>query len=116
MPSARIYHFPHAGHWRPFPPRPPGDVSRPQPTGGFGLLLRATLVTAFLYLSGAVSVARHDILYAGLLAAVWGLYFASGPLLRTRLLGPALARAGQVFGIAAAVTFFGFIYWLVLSR
>ena len=82
--------------------------------GGFCLLLFVTIAAAFLYLSGAVDVARHDALYASLLAAVWGVYFLQDRLLRTRL-GPLLMRVGQLLVLAGVAGFFGGIYWLILA-
>jgi hypothetical protein len=61
-------------------PRPAG--------GGFTLLFFLTVPAAFLYLSGAAGVARHDTLYAALLAAVWSFYFIHDKLLRIRVFGP----------------------------
>jgi hypothetical protein len=87
----------------------------PSRSGGLGSLLCLTLVAAFLYLSGAVSMVRHDGLYAALLAAVWGFYFMHEPLLRMRVFGPLLIRTGQLLLLAAAAGFFGGIYWLILS-
>ena len=122
MPSAKVYPFPRVARRRPVPPLtlPPVRYAvRPQthPDGRvFGLLLFATLLAACLYLSGVSGVERHDALYGALLAAVWLLFFAYEPLLRTRVLGPILARAGQVFVAIAGLLFFGFLYWLILSR
>ena len=48
--------------------------------------------------------------------AVWGVFFAYEPLLRTRVLGPILAWAGRVLAAAAGLLFFGFLYWLILGR
>ena len=87
--------------------------SRPE-AGGFCLLLFVTIPAALLYLSGAVDVARHDALYASLLAAVWGVYFLQDRLLRTRL-GPLLMRVGQLLVLAGVAGFFGGIYWLILA-
>lgn len=117
MPSAKIYRFPRPFRSRPFP-LPVSYAARPYSrtnAGGFALLLLVTLPAASLYLSGAVDVARHDALYATLLAAVWGFYFTSDKLLRTRL-GPLLMRAGRIVPPAAAICFFGFVLWLVLSH
>ena len=120
MCSARIINFPRARRRRPIPP-PPAPVRyviRPRSwvhSGGFSLLLFVTIPVAFLYLSGAVNVERHDALYAAMLAAVWGFYFASGKLLRTRL-GPLLVRAGQFMLLAGVAGFFGFVYWLILTH
>jgi hypothetical protein len=103
----------------PRPPAPFRCVIRPYAHidgGAFGLLLLATLLLACLYLSGAAGVERHDALYGALLAIVWGFFFAYEPLLKTRVLGPILARAGQAFVAAAGLLFFGFLYWLILSR
>lgn len=83
---------------------------------GFGLLLAATMVATFLYLSELVRIARHDTLYAALLAAAWACYFASGPLLSMRVVGPALACAGRVFAGLTIALSFGFLYWLLRMR
>ena len=117
MPSAHIYPFPRAFRRRPTPPAPFYAASWRSPfhSGGFALLWAATLVAAFLYLFGAAGLARHDTLYALLLATVWGLYFFHVPLLRTRI-GPLLRRGGQLLLIASAVGFFGGIYWLILTH
>jgi len=74
-----------------------------------------TIPAAFLYLSGAVDVARHDTLYASLLAVVWGLYFFNDKLLQTRL-GPPLIRAGRFLLFSGVAGFFGGIYWLILGQ
>ena len=119
MPSARIYQFPRSWRRRPGPPTPASYVIRPQSecrAGGFALLLVATLILALLYFSEAVSVERHDALYAGLLAAVWCLYFAHEPLLRTRVLGRLLVVAGRAMLAGTVAAFFGGIYWLILSH
>jgi|SRR5579884_1696261 len=120
--SAKIYRFPKVRRWRPAPPRPPA----PAPycvrqrewvhASGFGLLLSLTLPAAFLYLSGAVDVGRHDTLYAALLAAVWGFYFLHPPLLRVRVLGPLLIVAGRLLLLATVIGFFGGIYWIILRN
>ena len=81
--------------------------------GCFGLLLAATLVATFLYLSELVGIARHNALYAALLATAWTCYFVSGPLLRVRVLGPALACAGRMLAGFTIAVFFGFLYWLI---
>jgi len=94
MSSARIYPFPKSARRRLVPPAP---------------------VSAFFYLSGAASVARHDARYLALLVAVWGLYFFHVPLVRTRL-GPLLVLAGRLLRIASAVGFFGGIYYLILTH
>jgi hypothetical protein len=83
---------------------------------GYSLLLLATLTGAFAYLTGAAGVARHDGLYAVLLAAVWGLYLAHPLLLRTRRLGPLLALAGRALLLGGGAAFFGLVYWLILSH
>jgi hypothetical protein len=83
---------------------------------GFGGLLLLTLVGAFLYLSGAAGIARHDALYAALLATFWGAYLIQIPLLRTRILGSLLRAAGKLLLPAGVVAFFGVIYWLILSH
>ena len=77
-------------------------------------MLCVTIPVTFLYLSGAVDVARHDAIYASLLAAVWGVYFVQDKLLRTRL-GPLLVRVGQLLVLAGVAGFFGGIYWLILA-
>lgn len=84
--------------------------------GGFGVLLVVTMVATFLYLSDLVSIARHDAFYAALLVTAWACYFASGPLLRMRVLGPALACAGRVLAGLTTTAFFGFLYWLIQTR
>jgi hypothetical protein len=117
MPSAKIYRFPRPFRHRSVPSAPLRYATRPYSrpdAGGFGLLLIVTLLVAFLYLTGAVSVARHDALYAALLAAVWSLYFIHDKLLRTRL-GLLLRRAGRLLLLAAVASFFGGIYWLILT-
>ena len=121
MCSAKIINFPRA-RLRRSVPLPPGPVrhtarsSSRRNAGGFILLLFVTIPTAFLYLSGAVKVARHDDLYAALLATVWGFYFVHEPLLRIRVLGPLLVRAGQLSLLASVAGFFGLVYWIVLTH
>lgn len=118
MPSAKIYYLPRTARRRPIASEPPRYAVRPNSRAGvsrFGQLLMVTLLGAFLYLTGAANVARHDALYAALLAAAWGFYFFHDRLLRTRL-GPLLMLAGQLLPPAAAVSFFGFVLWLVLSH
>jgi len=120
MPSAKIIRFPRAGRRRivPQPPAPgryaSGQYSHSN-AGGFPLLFFATIVAAFLYLSGAADVARHDVLYAALLAAVWGLYFSCDKLLRTRL-GPLLMQTGRLLLLGGIAGFFGGIYWLIFRN
>ncbi|HEY7330673.1 MAG TPA: hypothetical protein VH592_23740 [Gemmataceae bacterium] len=112
--SARIIHFPRSARRRP----PVYSASRPPSrsnSGGFTLLLFLTMPAAFLYLCGALHIARHDSLYAALMAMVWGAYFNSDKLLNTRL-GPLLRLAGQCLVLGACVSFFGFVFWLVLSH
>src|SRR5581483_3897751 len=121
MPSARIYRFPRAFRGRPVPsrPAPARTAARRYPSpaaGGFTLLLFLTIPAAFLYLSGAAGVARHDSLYAALLAAVWGFYFIHDKLLRIRVLGPLLVRAGRLLLLAGVAGFVGGIYWLIFSK
>jgi hypothetical protein len=99
----------------PSPPEPVRYIIRPRRwdhSGGFGLLLFATILAAFLYLSGALDVARHDALYTALLAAVWSFYFIHDKLLRTRL-GPVLMRMGQFLLVAGLAGCFGGIFWLI---
>lgn len=79
------------------------------------MLLFLTMPLISLYLSGAVKIARHDALYAALLAAVWSGYFTHDGLLRTRL-APLLVRAGQLMLLAGVAGFFGFVYWIVLTH
>jgi len=119
MCSAKIINFPRSRRRRsvPQPSAPVRYVVRRRSwvhSGGFGLLLFVTIPAAFLYLSGAVDVKRHDTLYAVLLVAVWSFYFASGKLLRTRF-GPLLVRGGQLLLLSGVVGFLGLVYWLVLS-
>lgn len=114
---ARILHFPRAGRRRlpsALMPVRYAAGSRRVHSGGFGLLLLVTMPAAFAYLSGAVQMARHDSLYAAVLAAVWGLYFSCDKLLRTRL-GPLLILVGRLLILVAAAGFFGGIYWLILT-
>ena len=85
-------------------------------SGGFGLLFFVTILIVFLYLSGTVTVARHDALYAALLTVVWSAYFMHEKLLRIGVLGPLLARAGQLLLIASGAGFFGFVYWFILTH
>ncbi len=116
--SARIYRFPKPFRRRLPPPSPVRYVVRPQSSvhsGGFALLLLVTIPTAFLHLSGAVNVARHDRLYEVLLAAVWGFYFIHDKLLRIRVLGPLLIVAGRLLLFAGVAGFFGGIYCLILA-
>ncbi len=80
------------------------------------MLLLVTIPAAFLYLTGAVNVARHDTLYTALLAAVWGFYFIHDKLLRIRVLGPLLIGAGRLLLFLGIAGFFGGIYWLILAR
>ena len=110
-----------ATRWQPpiLPPEPIRYIIRLDAScraAGFGLLLVTTLVATFLYLTELVSVVRHDALYAALLAAAWSCYFASGQVLRTRRLGPALASAVRALAALALILFFGFVYWLVLTH
>jgi hypothetical protein len=120
MPASTVNPFSRsATHWRPPVPPPEGiryviRLDTSCHAAGFGLLLVATLVASFLYLSELVRIARHDMLYGALLVSVWAGYFASGLLLRTRLLGPALACASQVLAALAPALVFGFVYWLIL--
>jgi hypothetical protein len=122
MPSAKIYRFPRRGRRRPPPPPTPEPapyvIRRHDGTHalGYSLLLLATLVGAFLYLTGAAGIARHDALYAVLLAAVWGLYLFHPLLLRTRRLGPLLALAGKLVVLGGGGAFFGLVYWLILTH
>ena len=118
MPSAKIIRFPRPFRRRPVPPAPVRCASRPYPrrdAGGFVLLCAVTFPAAFLYLSGAVDVARHDTLYAILLSAVWGFYLLHSPLLRIRDLGPLLIGAGRLLMIAGVFAFFGMVYWVILT-
>ena len=120
MSTARIIHFPRAARRRSVPqPRVPvrsaARRSSRSSTAGFGLLLFVTMAVAFLYLSGALHVTRHDSLYAALLALVWGVYFTSGKWLRTPL-GRLLRLAGQLLVLGGLASFFGFVLWLVLSH
>lgn len=111
---AKIISFPRAARRR--PPAPVLYAARPYSrpdAGGFTLLFCLTIPAVFLYMSGAVNVARHDRLYASLLAVVWGLYFFHDKLLQTRL-GPALVRIGRLLLFAGVAGFFGGIYWLIL--
>ena len=117
---AKIIHFPRAARRRLVPqlPAPGRYASGRYPrsnAGGFALLFFSTIMAAFLYLSGAANVVRHDVLYAALLAAVWGVYFSSDKLLRTRL-GPLLMQAGRLLVLAGIAGFFGGIYWLILTH
>lgn len=115
MPSAKIIRFPRAARRRIVPLPTPRYVGRPHSqadAGGFILLFFLTIPAAFLYLAGAVDIARHDALYAVLLAAVWGFYFLHDKLLLTRL-GPLLMRVGRLLMLLAAASFFGGIYWLI---
>ena len=80
------------------------------------MLLSVTIPAAFVYLSGAVNVARHDTLYTALLEVIWGLYFLYPPLLRIRVLGPLLIGAGRLLLFVGIAGFFGGIYWLILAR
>ena len=114
---AKILNFPRGCRRRTRPLMPVRYVagSRWVDSGGFSLLLFVTIPAAFAYLSGAVHVARHDALYAALLIAVWGLYFSSDKLLRTRL-GPLLVQTGRLSLIAGIGGFFGGIYWLIFTN
>lgn len=114
MCSAKIINFPRARRRRPVPPAPVRHSSRPN-AGGFTLLFFLTIPAAFVYLSRAVNVARHDALYAALLVAIWGFYFTHDRLLRTRL-GPLLVRIGRLLLIVTIAGFFGFVYWIVLTH
>jgi hypothetical protein len=117
--SAKIYRFPKPFRRQATPVVPVFFVNRPHTwvhCGGFGSLLSATIPIAFLYLSGAITVARHDGLYAALLAGVWGFYFLHDRLLRIRVLGPLLIGVGRLLLFAAVAGFFGGIYWLIFSR
>lgn len=114
---ARIIHFPSSARRR-FVPAPVRYGVRRRSwvhANGFVVLLFLTIPAAFLYLSGAAHFARHDTLYALLLAAVWGFYFTSERWLSSRL-GPLLTRAGVLLGSAGIAGFFGFVYWLVLTH
>ena len=119
MSSAKIINFPRAARRRPVSPMPARYAVRPQSPSrscGFGLLFFLTFAAAFAYLSGAVNVARHDTLYTALLTTVWGFYLIHPPLLRIRVLGPLLARAGRLLLIAGVAGFFGFVYWIVVTH
>jgi hypothetical protein len=119
MPSAKIIRFPKPFRRRPVPPAPVRYASRPHPrsdAGGFVLLCALTFPAAFLYLSGAVSVARHDTLYAALLSSVWGFYLLHPPLLRIRVLGPLLIGAGRFLLAATVIGFFAGVYWVIFSH
>jgi len=120
MCSAKIINFPRSRRRQlvPQPCAPVRYVVRRRSwvhSGGFSLLLFVTIVAAFLYLSGAVDVRRHDALYAALLTVVWSAYFTHDRLLRTRL-GPLLVRGGQVLLLAGIAGFFGLVYWLILTH
>jgi hypothetical protein len=117
---AKVINFPRAARRRAVrqQPAPVGYISRVyyrHDAGGFILLLFLTIPAAFLYLSGAADVARHDTLYASLLVVVWGLYFFNDKLLQTRL-GPPLRRIGRLLLLAGIAGFFGGIYWLILGQ
>ena len=118
MSSARIYPFPKSARRRLAPPAQvrssPHRYARRRSLG-FYLLLVATLVSAFVYLSGAASVARHDARYLALLVAVCVFYFLHEFLLATRL-GPLLMLAGRLVLFGSVVGFFGGIYWLILTH
>ena len=116
--SARIYRFPRSFRGRPgLPPeRRARYRGRWDHADGFAVLLPATLVAVFFYLSGAGGMARHDRLYAALLVAIWGVYFFHPALLRVRVLGPLLIAAGRVLVLAGLAGFFGGIYWLIFSH
>jgi hypothetical protein len=119
MPSARILRFPSSARRRQVPPatvRHALSRRSAYPSGGFALLLAATLLAAFLYLSGVANVARHDALYAAALIMVWCLYFLHDRLRRLRTLGPVVTLAGELLPPAAALSFFSFVLWLVLSH
>lgn len=119
MPSGKIIRFPRPFRSRPVPPPAPvryASRQYPRPdAGGFFLLCAVTFPAAFLYLSGAIDVARHDTLYAALLSAVWGFYLLHPPLLRIRILGPLLIGAGRLLLIAGVFGFFGMMYWVILT-
>jgi len=117
--SARIYYLrrPYRRRRRVLVPVSRRRVIRrySRPAYGFFLLMYLTIPAAFLYLSGAAYMARHDGLYAVLLAAVWSVYFTSDTLRRTRL-GLLLVRAGMLLVLAGVAGFFGFVYWLILRH
>lgn len=118
MPSAKIINFPKAARRRP-PPAPLRYGTRSytrRDAGGFAFMITLTVPAAFLYLSGAVNVARHDALYTVLLIAVWGIYFIHPLLLRLPVLGSLLVGAGRLMLFAGVAGFFGGLYWLVLSH
>ena len=121
MSSAKIYRLPGAARERHKPERDgyeslllwSGDSS----SGGetqLGLLV-ATLVLAWLYLSGAAGVARHDLLYGALLAGVWAVVFYWDALLGSRL-GPLLVRAVRLLGKVGGVAFLAAVYGIILGR
>ena len=116
MSSTKIIRFPRSARRR-SPPRARYVIRRRRwvHVPGFGPLLSATLVAAFLYLSGAAGATRHDVVYAVLLVAVWGFYFLHPALLRTRL-GPLLVVAGQLLALGVVAGFFGGIFWLIFSH
>jgi hypothetical protein len=121
MSSVKIYRFPKPFRRRqpPAPVVPVFLVNGPQSwfqCGGFTVLWAASFVAVILYLSGLAGVARDDRFYTGVLAAVWGFYFIHRPLLKVRALGPLLILAGRLLLVATVISFFGGIYWLILSH
>ncbi len=115
--SARIYYFPRSSrpHWRPAVRYAAIRRRSSFRSGGFALLWAATLLAEFLYLFGIGGIERHDGFYAALLVAVWCVYFLHDYLIRTRL-RPVLLLAGWLLPLMAAVTFFGFVYWLIWTH
>jgi hypothetical protein len=111
MRSVKIATYPPAGQRPPSPRR-----SAPPRAAGFAPLLWATLAAAAGYLSGTAGLARHDVLYAALLVAIWSFYFGLDVLLRTRRIGPLLRWAGRLLLLAVVFGFFGGVYWLILTH
>jgi len=111
MRLAKMSPYPPAGRRPPSPRRPAAPRA-----AGFTPLLWATLAMAWRYLSDTAGPARHDVLYAALLAAVWSFYFGLDVLLRTRGIGPFLTLLGRLLLLGVVVAFFGLVYWLVWTH
>ena len=76
----------------------------------FGSLMLATLLLTAWYFSGAGPRPGHGIFYTALLAAVWAVFYAWGPLMQLPVLGPLLGTTARLTRAAAVALFFGYIY------
>jgi hypothetical protein len=77
----------------------------------FGVLMLASLLLTVWYFSGVGPRPGHGTYYAAILAAVWGVFYAWGPLMQLPVLGPLLAMTARLTRTAAVALFFGYIYY-----